>query len=64
MSKIVLFKSSHPFNENSTVLYFDPLRNMKANTKPNVTPMLRVKTKFLVTGVPKTELNCMMLNMN
>ena len=45
--------TAYPFNENSTVLYFDPLRNIKANTKPKVTPMLRVKTKFLVTGEPE-----------
>ena len=33
----------------------DPLRNIKAKTKPNVTPILRVSTKFLVTGEPEKE---------
>ena len=33
----------------------DPLRNIKAKTKPNVTPILRVSTKFRVTGEPEKE---------
>ena len=41
---------THRLKEYSNVLYLDVLRNKKATTKPDMTPILRVRTRFFITG--------------